>query len=251
MLKLVFCDPSERNRAQLDKILADYAKAEEICVRGFGSVAAFIAYMERYGDSADVAIANIDMGGMSGIRLMGAVQERLPDLQIIFVSKYPEMIYDAYAVRHIAFLSYPLKAGYMGAVLDGAVRYARVSRKKYVTLASKGLITKIDYDSIMYLESNLRNMEIHEPGRIRTFPGKLEDVKPMLDGRFVQCHKSFIVNLSYAVELNADSIMLKNGESVPVSARKLKQAKAAFTNYAGDDYCDMDDILSATDTIIN
>ena len=41
MLKLVFCDPSERNRAQLDKVLADYAKAEEICVRGFGSVAAF------------------------------------------------------------------------------------------------------------------------------------------------------------------------------------------------------------------
>ena len=95
MLKLVFCDPSERNRAQLDKVLADYAKAEEICVRGFGSVAAFITYMERCGDSTDVVIASIEMDGISGIRLMGAIHERLPNLQIIFVSKYPEMIYDA------------------------------------------------------------------------------------------------------------------------------------------------------------
>lgn len=149
MLKLVFCDPSERNRAQLDKVLADYAKAEEICVRGFGSVAAFITYMERCGDSTDVVIASIEMDGISGIRLMGAIHERLPNLQIIFVSKYPEMIYDAYAVRHIAFLPYPLKAGHLEAVLDGAARYAKVSGKRYITLASKGLITKIDYDSIL------------------------------------------------------------------------------------------------------
>ena len=251
MLKLVFCDPSERNRAQLDKVLADYAKAEEICVRGFGSVAAFITYMERCGDITDVVIASIEMDGISGIRLMGAIHERLPNLQIIFVSKYPEMIYDAYAVRHIAFLPYPLKAGHLEAVLDGAARYAKVSGKRYITLASKGLITKIDYDSILYLESDLRNMNIHEPRRIRTFPGKLDDIKLMLDSRFVQCHKSFIVNLSCAVELKADSIVLYNGESVPVSARKLKETRTAFTNYVGDNYDDMDDILSATDTIIN
>lgn len=73
----------------------------------------------------------------------------------------------------------------------------------------------------------------------------------MLDSRFVQCHKSFIVNLSCAVELKADSIVLYNGESVPVSARKLKETRTAFTNYVGDNYDDMDDILSATDTIIN
>ena len=46
-------------------------------------------------------------------------------------------------------------------------------------------------------------------------------------------------------------IVLYNGESVPVSARKLKETKTAFTNYVGDNYDDMDDILSATDTIIN
>lgn len=251
MLKLVYCDPSEKNRAQLDDILADYAEAEEIAVRGFSGVAAFITYMDKYGDSADVAIANIDLDGMSGIRLMGAIHERLPNLQIIFVSKYPEMIYDTYAVRHIAFLPYPLKAEHLSTVLNGAAKYARISRKKYITLASKGLITKIDYDSVLYLESNLRNMNIHEPHRIRTFPGKLDDIRPMLDSRFVQCHKSFIVNLSCAVELKADSIMLYNGESVPVSARKLKETRAAFANYVDDNYDDIDDILSATDTVIN
>lgn len=94
-------------------------------------------------------------------------------------------------------------------------------------------------------------MNIHEPRRIRTFPGKLDDIKLMLDSRFVQCHKSFIVNLSCAVELKADSIVLYNGESVPVSARKLKETRTAFTNYVGDNYDDMDEILSTTDTIIN
>ena len=251
MLKLVFCDPSERNRTQLDNILADYAKAGTVSVRGFSRVAAFMTYMDRYGDSTDVAIANIELDGVSGIRLMGTIQERLPDLQIVFVSRYPEMIYDTYAVRHIAFLPYPLNAGHMRMVLDGAARYARVSKKRYMTFSSRGLISKIDYDSIMYLESNLRNINVHELNRIRTFSGRLEDAKLMLDSRFVQCHKSFMVNLSCAVELNADSIMLYNGESVPVSARKLRETREAFYNYVNDSYYDTDDLLSATDTIIN
>ena len=51
--------------------------------------------------------------------------------------------------------------------------------------------------------------------------------------------------------LSGDFLFTADGESVPVSARKLKETRTAFTNYVGDNYDDMDDILSATDTIIN
>ena len=96
-------------------------------------------------------------------------------------------------------------------------------------------------------------MNIHEPRRIRTFPGKLDDIKLMLDSRFVQWRRELYRKpvLRSGAEGGQRHSACYNGESVPVSARKLKETRTAFTNYVGDNYDDMDDILSATDPIIN
>lgn len=251
MIKLAFCEISERNTAQLEQLLIKQANIKGISVRGFNNVASFITHMDHYGDSTDIVIVNISLDGISGIKLMKIIQDRLPDLQIIFVSEYPEMVFDTYAVRHTSFLPYPIIESHLEAALELACRYAKMSQKRYITLHCKGLISRIDADTIMYLESDLRNILVHTIDTVRKFPGKLDDIKYMLDNTFVQCHKSFIVNMAYAIELGAEGMLLYNGECVPVSSRKLKDARETFLNYISERYFDKENMLESTDTIIN
>jgi len=251
MIKLVFCETSERNTQQLEELLTRQARDKDISVRGFKHVAPFLTYIDHYGDSTDLVIVNISLDGISGIKVMKMIQERLPELQIIFVSEFPEMVFDTYAVRHISFLPYPIVENHLDAAIDLACRYARITKKKYLTLQSKGLISRIDIDAIMYLESDLRNILIHTTDAVRKFPGKLDDIKYMLDNSFVQCHKSFIINMAYAIELGTEGMLLYNGECVPVSSRKFKEAREIFLNYTDEKYFDKENLLESVYTIIN
>jgi DNA-binding LytR/AlgR family response regulator len=50
---------------------------------------------------------------------------------------------------------------------------------------------------------------------------------------FVQCHKSYIVNLRQIQRFGTNDILLKNGNAVPVSRAKYKQTKEAHFNFVG------------------
>ena len=47
---------------------------------------------------------------------------------------------------------------------------------------------------------------------------------------FFRCHKSYLVNLGNVSEINK-SVLLKNGESIPVSRRRVKELKEAYLAY--------------------
>ena len=237
MLQLVYCDTNEQNIKAIEAFLESYDR-EGLSVRGFGRLGEFMNYMDHYGESVDIAMVNISLGSMSGIRIMKLVQERLPEIQVIFLSNCKDMVFDVYDVRHVSYIPFPINRQRLVNALDMAASYAVGSRKKYLTLASKGLISRIDLEDILYIESNLRNFTVHTQDRLSTFTGKIEALKGILDQRFVQCHKSFLVNMTYIIELSSESAMLTNGESVPVSTRKYKETKEAFMNYAADSYFD-------------
>lgn len=237
MLNLIYCDTGAHHIEEIEAFLKIYENSG-LSVRGFGRVGEFMNYMDHYGESVDIVLANISLGNISGIKIMKLIQERLPEIQVIFLSDYPDMVFDAYAVRHIAYITFPIIGERLHYAINMAAAYAGGSKKQYISLASKGVISRIDVDNILYIESNLRNIIIHTNDRVMIFPGKIEGIKEKLDGRFIQCHKSFLVNMTYIAELSCESAMLSNGESVPVSNRRFKETKDGFISYSGDSYYD-------------
>ena len=46
--------------------------------------------------------------------------------------------------------------------------------------------------------------------------------------RFVYCHRSIVVNLDFALSLDADELTLRGGAKVPVSRRRLPELRDAL-----------------------
>jgi desulfoferrodoxin len=62
---------------------------------------------------------------------------------------------------------------------------------------------------------------------------KLSDLMQKLPNRFVQCHKSYVVNMGFIKELAQDHALLTTGESVPISQQRRKPMREAFIEYIG------------------
>ena len=55
----------------------------------------------------------------------------------------------------------------------------------------------------------------------------------MLPECFVQCHKSYLVNMACIVELRPGSVLLRSGREVPVSQRQRTSVRDSFFHYVG------------------
>lgn len=49
---------------------------------------------------------------------------------------------------------------------------------------------------------------------------------------FVQCHKSFVVNLLYVNDFMGDSLFLDNGQRIPVSRSQVTPVRRVWLAYA-------------------
>ena len=234
MIKLAFCETDPEIFAELSELLHAYNSPEPIRIKGSMNPAEFIHFVDYQGPELDILICNIVMEEYSGIKLMNTVQKSLPNIQVIFASQYKEMVFDAYSVRHVAFIPVPINIRHFNTAMHMAIANICETRKqKYLTLTAKGLISRVDISEIIYLESNLRTLIIQTKDNRLEFTQQLEAVKPFLDERFVHCHKSFIINMEYVTSLDgvAMCFVLTNRQTVPISSRRSVQARKAFEEF--------------------
>lgn len=231
MINLSFCEPDPVLFAQLSKLLQEYEAPEPIQIKGFFNPAEFIHYVDHHGQELDIVLCNIIMDAYNGIQLMHTVQKSLPNIQIIFVSQYKEMVFDAYSVRHVAFIPVPISIRHFNTAMRMAVANVFETRsRKYLTLSAKGQITRLDIGDILYLESSLRTIHVQTRENRMEFIHQLEAMKQLLDQRFLHCHKSFLVNMDYITSFDGSAMcfVLSNGHRVPISSRRAAQARREF-----------------------
>ena len=126
MIRVVLADDHAVVRRGVRQILADAGDIEVVGeAKDYGELTTLLR-----DQACDVLVVDISMPGKNGIEVLKAVRERLPKIQVLVLSMFPE---DQYAVR-------ALKAGAAGYVskeaapekLVDAIRLA-ARGKKYIT----------------------------------------------------------------------------------------------------------------------
>uniref|UniRef100_UPI0005A97D52 LytR/AlgR family response regulator transcription factor n=1 Tax=Faecalimicrobium dakarense TaxID=1301100 RepID=UPI0005A97D52 len=97
---------------------------------------------------------------------------------------------------------------------------------------------KIDSNEIKYIEIQKKDMLIHTINKSFDARYSLEKIeKDLKQDKFVRCHKSFLVNLSYVENIKTNTLILESGEEVPVSRYRYKDVKERFLKFLGDTIC--------------
>ena len=101
-----------------------------------------------------------------------------------------------------------------------ALRREVLSSKAFLHFESRREILLYPFDSILYLQSSLKQVELHmKNGSVHLLTAKLSDIENRLGISFLRLHKSYIVNTDYAVRLDKRSkqVEILGGLLLPIS----------------------------------
>ena len=167
-----------------------------------------------------------------GVEFVNGLLQRGADMQVIFfASTEASFNLNMYQQKPTFFL--PLDEPEEKAVwaLEHACDLARRRSQRPLCIQNRNKVILVHPKDIAYIESDRRILHIHVGRELVDTYGKLSEVERQLPSSFVQCHKSFLVNLVHVKEQGADSFVLKTGDVVPISQQRRKLARKRLLEY--------------------
>lgn len=184
----------------------------------------------------DVAFLDIQFPGeISGLQLARELRERNEQMTIVFISNYEEYAVDGYRVNALRFFYKPVSDVQIFECLDIAYRQWRLMVNAYLLAENNQQLCRVPYRSILYIESRAHYVYIRsisgEDSEIVVRKKLSEIMRNLPDEMFVQCHRSFAVNLLFIQKISRSQITLTEGTTIPISARCKEHVWARFKHF--------------------
>lgn len=215
--RIAVVDDSSTDAEYVQRLLTRWAQERGSAVRAerFISAESFLFHYDE--DRVwDILLLDIEMGEMNGVSLARRIRQENEQVQIVFITGLPDFIAEGYEVSALHYLMKPVAEDKLFAVLDrAAANLAR--RERMLTVCFDRQTDLVPLSHITYIESQRQYVVIHTPGREYRMKASLADTEAQLDEYFLQCQRSFIVNLRCVQRINAASVLLRDGTEVPIS----------------------------------
>jgi DNA-binding LytR/AlgR family response regulator len=236
-LRIAICDDDPAELQRIRNTTAQFSESKlhehEITVHAFASGADLLRTIKKQ-DGFDLIILDILLPGMNGIELAQQIRENGDDCKILFLTSSPEFAIDSYRVNAFYYLLKPFSESELVSLIGRALLAMEDERNTSIVVKSRGKITRLRLSTIQYIESVNHNVNFHlrDGGFIDCFSSLNEFHGALLvDRRFVQCHKSFIVNMDYVTGISGKEFALAGNTQVPISRNVYQQVKDAYFDY--------------------
>ena len=252
MICIAVCDDDKRTTSALHKYLterSDMLKNETLDIFIFESAEDFLEEVER-GSIFHIIFMDIQLGGLSGVEA-GKILRNRPDGHdpiIIYISNHSHFSHDLLELAVFGFLSKPLQTREIDEVFKNALAQAM----KYKSITTPALLKfkvgaenrAVRVDKIAYLKNSLRVIELYtweqENDRIKTitllckFYSTFDKLWTTLPSeRFVQCGRSYVVNLGFVHRIESGNFILidKASTEIPIGKKHSTAARERFFEY--------------------
>ena len=108
---------------------------------------------------------------------------------------------------------------------------------KTLTIRQKRTETELPYDSIYYLESDLRKINVygdvaHQP--LCSYYGKLNELpQTLFENGFLRVGRSAVVNMKYIRQISSYMVTLRNGVKLGVSRNGYAEIRSTYLEWKG------------------
>lgn len=170
----------------------------------------------------DILVLDIEMDGVDGISVKNIFQEKNRDTIIIFVTSHDEMMYQAFGINVLGFVTKKYLEDQLPVMLDTAIK----------KVMSTVFVDGVDSRNICYIKAehvyNILHLANGEEISVRISSSELEE---MLQGvGFVRTHRAYIVNLAYVDRIHERTIIVDENE-IPISSRLKSKIKHEYDKY--------------------
>lgn len=200
----------------------------------YSDIELFFKELEE-GEGFDLLFLDLHWGeDLTGIDYAKRLNVVAPQLKIIYITGYNDRFAQYILlekVNVIGYLTKPINEELLGRYL--AKVKEEEEQQKYLTFQQKGKTISLLAEAIIYIESDNHTAEIFTDTESYVVYEKLGDLLARLPESFIQCHKSFLVNMNWIKRLETKKLLLQNSKSIPVSKSRISGTRSAFFRYIG------------------
>lgn len=243
-MKIAICDDSIEDLSKIEKLLQKYISLHANTDFQIGKYSDPFRLSREISNRqfADIYILDMVMTDKTGIDIGRQLRKSGCKSAIIYITFSDEFALDAYHIHAVRYLLKPLNETDFFEAFQYALSCSEIKSSPVYLVKTKDGLVSIPYSKIQYIENVSRTLDIHLTDGttvksifIRTsFDDETADL--ILDGNFIQIHKSFIINLKYVKQLTPNSVIMESGKVLPVSKTKSAGVKKEYLIYISQQY---------------
>lgn len=226
MIQFMICDT---DRAFLGQLAAALHRSFDPCsVEYLYGPSALEVSLRSNSGGADVLLTEIELRGHSAIDIIARCRKDSSPLEVIYMTSRMEFCTEVYDTPHCGFLIKPIEPDALLRNVRRALKLLERRKACGVVLQHSGSYHIVNAPSLLYVESRGRIMRtVTDQENIESY-GKLTNLLFQLDKRFLQCHKSYLVNMERVKAFLGDRFLMDNGAVVPISQSRRKLVRQEF-----------------------
>jgi len=236
-MEIAVCDDNHLFLEEIRKQLETLPMIENTCL--FSDLNTFLFSVDG-GKRYDAVLMDIDWDqDTSGMDVAEELYRLSPETKIIYVTGYSDRFSQhifLYRANLSGYLTKPVDMELLRANLRKVADTLSFQGQPSIVLRQRGVPISIPLREIYFVESRGHTIEVHTAGETVIVYESLENILRSLPAVFFQCHKSYIVNMSQIRRFQSTDILLKNGETVPLSRARYAKTKESYFNYMGQSF---------------
>ena len=228
MLRVSICDDDVATLSQLEELVRQYLDPGELCLATYSGYGEFLTTRQY----VDLLFMDIDLGDGCGIELAKEVKKTDSGTCVFFVTAHPEYVEESFEVEPVYFLVKPIRPDSFRRAMDRAMeRLVAERQKSRLTVTFQNRVSAVALRDISYIEFSVRSATIHAGTRVLRTYEKLSSLQQRVDSRFIQCHKSYLVNMDYVIGFQGNTLELCGGVEIPVSQSRAKVTRETLLHH--------------------
>jgi len=236
-MNIAICDNDREFNKYLGSLLIEY----ELCSHAEINFRCFTDYSELEGISQDfdLFLLDYDMNdnensseelktdGMTFAKKIRSIYGMKKE--IIFITAYPDFIYESFEVRAFRFITKPIEKSILFKALDDLINSPVSS---FISIVTREQTIVINSEDVLYFDVLGIRTSIHTKNETLIFRRPMSYFEKQIKSScFFRIHKSYIVNIQYVSDFNYSHVTLKNGETLPLSQKKYAEFSECFVRY--------------------
>lgn len=187
--------------------------------------------IERY----DVFLMDIEMQKRrEGLDFAHVIREHSKHVPIVFITSHKELAIDGYEVQALHFISKPVDRLRLNETMDQVARKKTQRETSFFSFTTpERTIKRVPMYEVLYLttyEGDSHFILVNGSSELR-FKGKIKDVTDEYADHLVMCHQSYAVNLSHMRAIVSATLILGDGNEIPISKANLDNVRKRFAEF--------------------
>ncbi len=224
-MKIAICDDLAEERKILREYLRRLEKEDnlEFDITEFDRAEGLIAAYDK-GNVPDVAFLDIYMPGAIGTVAAKALADKGYSGSVVFCTTSLDHAVESYKLKADGYLVKPYSyEDFLGAIWRCRAHFEK--SKKCLSFVSERIDYQIPLGDITYIETANRGCDVHTVKQVFFTYKKIGEIEEELrnEAAFLKIGRCFIVNMNRIKKTETDSLLLANGNHIPLPARDKKR----------------------------